>query len=144
MRQFYGSAAVIAVCALSACVSVDYMGRSYAPTEHVDVHYAMDQVRRPYEVMGRAEARADSGVEMRKFEEELVKEARKRGADAIVIEDSALVVSGENTSTSGTTFPREPGKKKKKWYEPDYVEESTTTVTHERIIITRFLKYTGQ
>jgi hypothetical protein len=142
MKYLAHTAVAICAAVLSACVSVDYMGRSYAPTEHVDVFYALDQVRRPYEVMGRAEARADAGVEMQKFEDGLVAEARKRGADAIVIEDSALVVSGENTSTRGSTFPREPGKKKK-WYEPDYVEESTTTVTRERVILTRFLKYTG-
>jgi hypothetical protein len=140
MRWIGMAAAAAAVLVLGGCVSVDYMGRSYAPTAHVDVFYSPDEVRRPYEVMGQASARADDGMGMQKIQDELVKDAMKRGADALVILDVNRVVTGTETTTSGTVHEK---KSRKRWWEPDYTEQSSTTVNHEKVVQARLLKYTN-
>lgn len=135
---------------IGGCVSVDYTGRSFAPTAEVDVFYSMEDVKRPHEVMGKAEARAGDGTSLADFERELVNEARTRGADAIVIEESQFIVTGEETRTSGSGQTRERedrtrsgglvkprgGKTDSRWE-----EQSSTTVMRERLVTTRFLKY---
>lgn len=134
------------------CVSVDYTGRSFAPTVDVDVYYSLGDVKRPYEVMGKAEARAGDGTALADFECELVKEAQQRGADAIVIEDSQFIVTGEETRSSGRSQTRDrddrtrsgglvkprpgSGRTESRWE-----EQSSTTVMRERLVTTRFLKY---
>lgn len=135
MRAWMAPVAAL-VWVMGGCVSVDYMGRTYAPTEHVDVFYSLDEVKRPYEVMGQSSARADEGVRLQKVQDELVRDARARGADAIVILDVDRVVSLTETSTSGSV-----NKNKKKWWEPDYTETSTTTVSHDTTVKARLLKY---
>jgi hypothetical protein len=81
-------AVAMAVMALTGCVSVDYVGTSYAPTESVDVFYSPDDVRRRYTVMGEVTAELDvlpfvsSGQEL---QGKLLEEARKRGANGIIL-----------------------------------------------------------
>lgn len=135
MRWTGLSVMAAAVCALSGCVSVDYMGKSYAPTTHVDVYYSMDEVKRPHEVMGKASANADDGVRSQKILDELVKDAMNRGADGIIIGEVTRKVTGTETTTQGTSL------KKRKWYEPDFTEHSSTTVTHEKIVPATLIKY---
>jgi hypothetical protein len=137
--RWMATAAAAVVC-VSGCVSVDYMGRSYAPTTHVDVFFSLEEVKRPYEVMGTASARADDGMGMQKIQDELVKDAMKRGADALVIMDVNRVVSGTESTTSGTVHEK---KSRKRWWEPDYTEQSSTTVNHEKVVNARLLKYTN-
>jgi hypothetical protein len=141
MRWMGMSVAAAAAFVLAGCVSVDYMGRSYAPTAHVDVYYSLEELKRPYEIMGQASARADDGMSMQKIQDELVKDAMKRGADALVMGDVSRVASGTETTTSGTVHERKNSKKK--WWEPDYTETSSTTVSHEKLVHARLLKYTN-
>ena len=47
---------VATLCGLAACVSVDYVGKSYAPTSSVEVFLSADDVGRPYETIGEAVA----------------------------------------------------------------------------------------
>jgi hypothetical protein len=136
---------------LTGCVSVDYAGRSYAPTATVDVFYALGDVKRPYEVMGTAEARAGAGTPLADFEAELVKQAQTRGADAIVIERSEFIVTGEQTQASGSASSRpdrsssgglvKPRSGSRDRSDTRWEESSSTTITRERLITTRFLKY---
>src|SRR5262245_29851488 len=43
--------------AIAGCVSVDYVGKSFPPTNQVDVYLSMTDVKRPYTTIG--EVRAD-------------------------------------------------------------------------------------
>ena len=70
---------------VSACAEVDYVGESYSPTAHVDVYFSENDVEKDYKVMGHAVAHAGEFVSIGKLQEALIKEARKRGADGIIM-----------------------------------------------------------
>lgn len=88
----------------AGCVSVDYVGTSFAPTESVDVFYSPDDVRRPYKVMGEVSAEVDvlpfvsSGQEL---QGKLLEEAKKRGANGVVIGGMTKRVVGGTATTTG-------------------------------------------
>jgi hypothetical protein len=56
MKRFLAPAAL--VFALAACAHVDYVGRSYAPTNKVDLFFDERDVRVDYEVMGQGRRRS--------------------------------------------------------------------------------------
>ncbi len=37
-----------------ACASVDYMGKTYPPTTKIDIYYSKEDIKKEYEVMGKA------------------------------------------------------------------------------------------
>ncbi|MFT5048746.1 MAG: hypothetical protein ACI8QZ_000133 [Chlamydiales bacterium] len=119
------------VLLLAACVSVDYMGKSYPPTDNVDVYYSMDAVERPHEVMGQAQAEAGEGVKMQKIQDELVADAMTRGADGIVMGEVGTV---DKTSTSYSTTNGSGG--------GHGSTVATTTIQHDTIIKATLIKYT--
>jgi RecA-family ATPase len=90
---------------LAGCATVDYVGQSYESTTQVDIFYDEADIDRDYTVMGRAIAKGDDMVSSDKIQQELMKKAREKGADAIVIESFDRVYSGEHTehSEDGTT-----------------------------------------
>jgi hypothetical protein len=114
-------ATVLAVVA--GCVSVDYVGTSYAPTEAVDVVFSPDDVRRPYTVMGQATAEVDvlpfvsSGQEL---QAKLVEEARRRGANGVILGGMTKHAVGATTQTMGQVDRRRKT-------DASYTETSTTT-----------------
>jgi len=89
---------------VAGCVSVDYVGTSHPPTESVDVFYAPDDVRRKYTVMGEVSADVDvlpfvsSGQEL---QAKLIEEAKKRGANGIILGGMTKRVVGGSSTTTG-------------------------------------------
>lgn len=77
---------VVLVLFISACARVEYVGRSYNPTFQVDLYFSKDDIKKDYEVMGRAISHG-TDLDMEKLQEALIKEARQRGADGIIISD---------------------------------------------------------
>ena len=45
-----------------SCTTTDYLGRTYPPTQHVDVFFSPQDVKRTYEVMGEIRAEGDDIV----------------------------------------------------------------------------------
>jgi len=80
---------------LSACTTFDYVGRSYTPTVQVDLYLDPADIDRPYEVMGMANVRDRGFANFERLQERAMSEARKKGADAVLIEfmDEAVVPS---------------------------------------------------
>ncbi len=130
-----------------SCVSVDYMGKSYAPTKEVDLYFSMEEVARPHEIMGEAHAEAPEGIELKQIQERLLEEARSRGANALVIVDVGKLEKA--TTTYSTTEGRGGG--------PEYwVDEkgklhhsgksrstttATTTVQHDTVVKATLIHY---
>lgn len=77
---------VVLVLFISACARVEYVGRSYNPTFQVDLYFSKDDIKKDYEVMGRAISHGPD-LDMEELQEALIKEARERGADGIIISD---------------------------------------------------------
>jgi hypothetical protein len=117
----------------SACVSVDYVGRSYAPTASVQVYMAATDVKRPYETMGEVRAQVDAipfTNPAQQLQDKLVAEARARGADGIILGrlDQRQVVASQQTVGQATTKKKSSGKKKTTTY------TETTTANTEDVV----------
>jgi hypothetical protein len=117
---------------VSACVTVDYVGKSYAPTANVDVYMSAADVKRPYETMGQVRAEVDAipfTNPSQQLQEKLMAEARSRGADGIILG------APEQRSTPGTaqTVGQATTKKKSSGKKKTTYTETTTQTTDEKV-----------
>ena len=123
---------MLAVFALAGCVSTDYLGKSYAPTTHVDLYFDPADIKKEYEVMGELTAEAELGS-AEEMQEKIMEEAMKKGADGVLLGGLDKVITGESTSSDTTT--KDQGRK----------TTSTTTVStsysEKKVIKARLIKY---
>lgn len=90
---------------LASCVSVDYVGKSYPSTSAVEIYFSENDIPRDYEVMGELIAETDDMLftNGEKMQNKLVEEAKKKGADGIILNALERRVTGESASTSSET-----------------------------------------
>jgi hypothetical protein len=69
----------------------------------VDIYFSLDDVKGEYEVMGHLTATAGDFVSSEKMQEDILKKAREKGADAVVILGLEHYVKDGGTSWSETT-----------------------------------------
>lgn len=103
MFKYTVSLTVVLFLFVSACAEVDYVGESYSPTAHVDVYYSENDVEKDYKVMGHAVAHAGDFVSTDKLREALIKEARKRGADGLIMYGLDRTGGGDGTGNEDET-----------------------------------------
>jgi hypothetical protein len=105
MQRIVTLLAIVLTLALGACVSVDYVGKSYPSTTHVEIYLTEADVPRPYEVMGELIAETDDMVftNGEKMQSKLVEEAKKKGADGLILGGLERRVTGESSSSSSET-----------------------------------------
>ena len=131
----------------AGCAQTDYLGKTYAPTSHVDVFFSVTDITRQYEVMGEAKTEGTDYLTFENIEEQLVKDAMARGADAVLIEGMETVTVGYATSTQGNSkeSPRYvadmDGNLKNVGGSGHYSEISTTTDVKDKVIHAKLLKY---
>jgi hypothetical protein len=92
-----------ALLVAAGCTKIDYVGKQFAPTTDVAVFFSLDDVEREYEVMGHLTATADDMVSAEKMQEDILKKAREKGADAVVILGLDRYATSSPTSWSETT-----------------------------------------
>jgi len=95
--------AIPALLLVAACAHVDYVGQTYPPTSRVDVFFAESEVPQEYKVMGKVVATANDLVSAEKLQAKIVRKAREKGADAVVLTGLDRYKSGENTDYHETT-----------------------------------------
>lgn len=90
---------ILASLLLLSCESVRYIGTSYPQTDHVDIYYSAHDVKKPYEVIGKA---SNAGNNLQKNQDKIINEAKKRGADGIIYSDmqNTNSVAGGYSATS--------------------------------------------
>jgi len=108
MRRIVSLAAAALLLA-AGCTKIDYVGKQFSPTVDVDIFFAMDDVEREYEVMGHLTATANDIVSAEKMQEEILKKAREKGADAVVILGLDRYATSAPASWSETTKTEETG-----------------------------------
>jgi len=118
------SASVLMI-AFTACVSVDYIGKQYAPTTQVDMYFDEADIEKEYEVMGTLQAEAGEFINMETIQEKMLDKARQKGADAILIGDIEKKLSGTESSTR----------------ENKYGVYTSTTTQEEKYVKAKLLKY---
>ena len=83
-RLLYVFLLFLALCSISCGPTVYYLGDSYTPTTEVAIFYDEKDVERAYTTMGRMTHDQFINYSPEIIREEMVKEARLRGADAII------------------------------------------------------------
>jgi hypothetical protein len=131
MKRFLAPALLALL--LTACAHVDYVGRSYSPTSHVDLFFDEHEVREPYDVMGQVIASANDLVSAEKLQAKIMQKAQDKGADAVVITGMDRYKSGESTTYNEST--------KERRRRTETSGSSTTTNMNEKEIRALFLKY---
>ena len=116
-----------------SCAHVDYVGRSYPPTDRVDVFYTEGDVPHEYNVMGKVVATANDLVSAEKLQEKIVQKAREHGADAVVLLGLERYKSGSTTDYNETTEKR--GRKERTH------GSSSTTDQENKEVQALFIKY---
>ncbi len=107
-RLFYLCLITLMFCACAPTVS--YVGKSYPVSDQVDIFYSKEDVKKSYETMGYAEAKtgifemSPSSKSLQECQTELQKEAKKRGADGVIIDGIGTIVttSGSDGNVSST------------------------------------------
>ncbi len=67
------------------CASVEYVGKSFDPTTSVDMYFAEKDIEKDYTVIGHAIGIGEFGASTEKIQKELIEEAKRKGADAVLI-----------------------------------------------------------
>jgi hypothetical protein len=119
---------------LTSCTTTDYLGKTYPPTQHVDVFYSPHDVTRAYEVMGEIRAEGDDIVSYASMQQKLVQEAMQKGADAILIEQLDMTETG-STTVENKTWERHRRRTSSS------TAVSTTSIEKDRLITAKLLKY---
>ena len=141
---------IIFLMALSiavGCTTTDYVGKTYSKTDSVEIYFNKDEIKRPYEVMGQIKAEAPEALKFEDMEQQLVKDAMEKGADAILIGELKTVEVGSVTSASGKTYGDaeyyldKNMKLKKRGGSDHYTQLSTTTIVKDHVINAKLLKY---
>jgi hypothetical protein len=81
LRTAFGLAALTAM----SCTTVDYKGDVLAPSDKVDVFFALEDIEQPHRVFGELKAHAQANkVGVERMQRKIVRAALDRGADALV------------------------------------------------------------
>ena len=138
---------LIALLIAVGCTTTDYVGKTYSKTDSVELYFNKDEINRPYEVMGQIKAEAPEALKFEDMEQQLVKDAMEKGADAILIEELKTVEVGSVGSASGKTYGDaeyyldKNMKLKKRGGSDHYTQLSTTTIVKDHVIDAKLLKY---
>jgi len=92
-----GFCLLLAAAAGCHYVEINYIGKSYPPTEHVNMYFDQAEVPADEKVIGRAIVTAPEGTKGEKVEQGLLQEARAKGADAILVGPVKQYLSGTST-----------------------------------------------
>ena len=129
---------LMAVVLLAGCTSVDYVGKTYAPTTNVDVYMSADDVGRPYDVMGEARAQVDTipfAKPGQQLQDKLVAQAREKGADGIILGQLQNRTVGSTSNTTGQAERKKHrGKKKTQYTETTTSSDSEVTELRGQLI----------
>ena len=71
----------------TSCGSIDitYIGESFKPTQEAQIYFKKGNIHRSYEVMGKVIARAPDTFTGQEIQKKLIKTAREKGADAVLV-----------------------------------------------------------
>ena len=101
------------------CTTINYIGESYPPSQQVDLYFSEKDIDKEYRVVGRIVATANAHeliYSSDKFTQSILKKARKKGADGVVILGFEKVMTGidhsrnrteKSTEKSGKIFTEE-------------------------------------
>jgi hypothetical protein len=85
---------------LGCATPLQYVGKSYPPTSQVDIFFNSHDVKKPFEVMGTIEGTFSQSSDFNQTMEKVKKEARKQGADGVIISGIELIPTATDSSAT--------------------------------------------
>jgi hypothetical protein len=82
------------------CAKVNYVGKTYPPNNNVDIYYSKNDIKKDHEIIGHAVGSGGLLVSDHEIKIKLIREAKVRGADGILI--TGIHKSIENPENSDT------------------------------------------
>ena len=135
MNKIYFSFSIILIS--SCTTTINYLGNSYTPTKDPDLYVTEKSIDRPYKIVGKGYPRFRFfGHSPEKIQHKALEKAKKKGADAVIIQDYYI----PNTGASINSFYRSDSLGKGLIT----VGNSTVTNTGSSGFIIFFIKYTSQ
>jgi hypothetical protein len=67
------------------CSYINYIGKVYEPTKHIDVFFSEEEIAKEYIVVGHAITAVQIFVSTNKLQKKLIEKAKSQGSDAILI-----------------------------------------------------------
>ena len=117
---------------LAACSTPSYFGKTYTPTQNVDVYLNKADVKKNYSTMGSTKvAKGFSSLES--AQQKVIELGKAKGADGVIMELTEDIVSTQQTGTAVVT------KTKKK--NVIGTTNSSTMDIKEKNITATFIKY---
>lgn len=150
MRTLISNSLFLSLMFVACSPSVQYMGRSYPPTNHVEIFFSAADVKKSYEVMGKVDGKAWPLSDYSKIQESIVAEAKKKGADAVIFtgmgeqvigttkNSTTTSTGGSSTSTTGNT---DNGKSTTTGFDVSVSTNTTTSQQTEKVVRADFIKY---
>jgi hypothetical protein len=87
----------------SCTTTIDYLGRSYAPTKDPDLYVSGESIERPYKIVGKGYAHLRAfGRSPERIQQKILEKAKSKGADAVLVQDYYL----PNADANVTSFYR--------------------------------------
>lgn len=152
IKSLLSSLVILGCFCLSGCgPSVEYIGKSYPPTTNVEIFFNPADVKKPYETIGKVDGKAWPLSGYDKIQESIVKEAKKRGADAVIITRSGEQTVGTTTNSSTTstgdsktttTGDKDNGQSKETGWNASITTNSSVNQQTEKVVNADFIRYT--
>lgn len=124
---------LLAICG-SSCTTLEYDGDVLAPSDKVDIFFALEDITQPYTVIGKLTARAQANkVGVERMQKKMIRAAMDRGADALVY------VSSEKSDVPNTDRYQEFRNPDNR---PEFGPAPTDTVRTIKALLVRYGKET--
>lgn len=122
---------ILSVLLSTACSTPAYFGKSYTPTQNVDVYFDQSDVKKEYEVMGTSDIKQGFNS-LDALQKKVIEQGKAKGADGIIMKLTEEA-AGSVTNDFGNV---KNGKKNN-----TYSGGSVTTNTKVKKVTATFIKY---
>lgn len=95
--------------ATSCSNKIIYYGRTYQPTQNVDIFFRESDITEPNEIMGKVTYEVTAKRSSDKVQEKIVNRIKAKGADAILFDEIALTNTGSSTGGAAAGAGRRRG-----------------------------------
>ncbi|MBX2916569.1 MAG: hypothetical protein KF856_14970 [Cyclobacteriaceae bacterium] len=100
---------LVVIIATSCSNKVIYYGRTYQPTQNVEIFFRESDITEPNEIMGKVTYEVTAKRNSDKVQQKIVARMKKKGADAILFDEIALTNTGSSTGGAAAGAGRRRG-----------------------------------
>lgn len=132
MKTLINLLAILFIAILAACSKPSYFGKTYAPTQNVDIYLDKTDVKKNYITMGTTNL-AKGFSSMGAMQQKVIELGKANGADGVIMTLTEEVVA---TQQNGTAIVSKTKKQK-----VIATNSSSTMDIKEKNIVAAFIKY---